>query len=99
MMRLAAILAATLMTAAVVSISGVIGWVGLVVPHMARLLVGPTFGRLLPTAALFGAAFLLVVDTLARNLTTTEIPLGVLTAIVGAPIFIWLLAVSRRQWQ
>jgi iron complex transport system permease protein len=97
--RLVVIVAATMMTAAVVSIAGVVGWVGLVVPHMARLMVGPAFGRLLPTAILFGAAFLLAVDTLARTLATTEIPLGVLTAIVGAPIFIGLLATSRRQWQ
>ncbi|MBU0723898.1 MAG: iron ABC transporter permease [Alphaproteobacteria bacterium] len=97
--RLAVIAAATLMTAAVVAISGVVGWIGLVVPHLARLLVGPSFGRLLPTATLFGAAFLLLVDTLARTLGPTEIPLGVLTAIIGAPIFIWLLATSRRHWQ
>jgi iron complex transport system permease protein len=97
--RLLVILAATLMTAAAVAVSGVIGWVGLVVPHMARLLVGPSFGRLLPTAILFGAAFLLLVDTIARTFAGTEIPLGVLTAIVGAPMFVWLLAASRRQWQ
>jgi iron complex transport system permease protein len=87
------------MTAAAVAVSGIVGWVGLVVPHLARLLVGPSFGRLLVTAALLGAAFLLVVDTLARTLGPTEIPLGVLTATLGAPIFVWLLATSRRQWQ
>jgi iron complex transport system permease protein len=97
--RLVVIVAATMMTSSVVSIAGIVGWVGLVVPHIARLMVGPSFGRLLPTAILFGAAFLLGVDTLARTLATTEIPLGVLTAVVGAPIFIWLLATSRRQWQ
>jgi iron complex transport system permease protein len=97
--RLAVICGATLMTAAAVSVSGVVGWVGLVVPHLARLLVGPSFGRLLTTAMLIGASFLLVVDTLARTLGRTEIPLGVLTAAAGAPVFVWLLATSRRQWQ
>jgi iron complex transport system permease protein len=97
--RLVVIAAATLMTAAVVSISGVIGWVGLLVPHVARFLVGPDFGRLLPAAILVGAGYLLGVDTLARTLATIEIPLGVLTAVVGTPLFIWLLATSRRGWR
>ncbi len=96
--RLAVIGAATLMTAAVVSISGVIGWIGLLVPHFARLLVGPDFGRLLPAAMLLGSAYLLAVDTLARPLAPIEIPLGVLTAVIGAPFFLWLLATSRRGW-
>ena len=96
--RLAVIGAATLMTAAVVSISGVIGWIGLLVPHFARLLVGPDFGRLLPVAMLLGSAYLLGVDTLARTLAPIEIPLGVLTAVIGAPFFLWLLATSRREW-
>ncbi|MYZ50474.1 FecCD family ABC transporter permease [Propylenella binzhouense] len=98
-LRLAVVGAATLMTASAVAVAGIVGWVGLVVPHMARLLVGPSFGLLLPASLLFGGAFLLVVDTLARTLGPTEIPLGVLTALLGAPIFIWLLATSRRQWQ
>ena len=97
--RIAVILCATLMTAAAVSVSGIVGWVGLVIPHIARLLVGPAFGRLLPTAVLLGAAFLLVVDTLARTLGPTEVPLGILTSVIGAPIFIWVLATARRQWQ
>ena len=86
------------MTAAVVSIAGVIGWVGLVIPHIARLAVGPNFNRLLPTAMLIGAGFTLLIDMLARTLTTTETPLGVLTAFLGAPVFIWLLASGRRGW-
>jgi len=89
--------AATLMTAAAVAISGVIGWIGLLVPHGARLLVGPGFGRLLPLAMLLGAAFLLAVDTLCRSLTT-ELPPGVVTAIVGTPLFLWLFAMARRSW-
>jgi iron complex transport system permease protein len=96
--RLVIIAAATLMTAAVVSVSGVIGWIGLLIPHFARLLVGPDFGRLLPAAMLLGAGYLVAVDTLARTVAPLEIPLGVLTAFIGAPFFIWLLAVSRRGW-
>jgi iron complex transport system permease protein len=97
--RAAVIAAATLMTAAAVSISGVIGWVGLLVPHVARLLVGPDFRRLAPVSLLLGAAFMLGVDTLARTAAAIEIPLGVLTAFVGTPIFLWLLASARRSWQ
>jgi iron complex transport system permease protein len=96
-LRLLVIVAATLVTAAVVAISGVIGWVGLMVPHMARLLVGPRFDRLLPAAILLGAAFMLAIDTLARSAAAIEIPLGVLTAAVGGPIFVWLLARGRRR--
>jgi iron complex transport system permease protein len=97
--RALVIAAATLITAAVVSISGIIGWIGLVVPHMARMLVGPDFRVLLPVSFLLGAAFLLGVDTLARTGARIEIPLGVLTAFVGTPIFVWLLATARRRWQ
>jgi len=97
-LRLAVIGCATLMTASVVSISGVVGWVGLVIPHIARMVVGPNFGTLLPAALLMGAGYMLLVDTLARIIATTEVPLGILTAIIGAPVFIWLLARGRRGW-
>ena len=97
--RLVVIAAATLMTSAAVAISGVIGWIGLVIPHFARLLVGPDFSRLLPTSILLGAGFLLGVDTLARTVARIEIPLGVLTAFVGTPLFLWQLATARRGWQ
>jgi iron complex transport system permease protein len=97
-LRTAVIGCATLMTAAVVSISGVVGWVGLVIPHIARMLVGPNFATLLPASILLGAGYLLVVDTLARTIATVEVPLGILTAIIGAPVFIWLLARGRRGW-
>jgi iron complex transport system permease protein len=97
--RAVVIAAATLVTAAVVSISGIIGWIGLIIPHVARLLVGPDFRRLLPVAVLLGAGFLLGVDTLARTAARIEIPLGVLTAFVGTPLFLWLLATARRSWQ
>ena len=97
-LRFAVVAAATLMTAAVVSISGVVGWIGLLVPHLARFLVGPDFRRLLPASILLGAGYLLAVDTLARTVARIEIPLGVLTAFIGAPFFIWVLAGSRRGW-
>ena len=97
-MRLAVIASATLMTAVSVSVSGVVGWIGLIVPHFARLLVGPDFGRLLPGAMLLGASYLLAVDTLARTIAPIEVPLGVLTAFIGTPFFIWLLAATRRAW-
>lgn len=91
------VVAATLMTASAVSFTGIIGWVGLVIPHMARLLVGPNFSRLLPASLLLGGAFLLLTDTLARSMTGIELPLGVLTAIVGAPFFLFLLAKGGRS--
>jgi iron complex transport system permease protein len=97
--RVIVIVAATLMTSAAVAISGVIGWIGLVIPHFARLLVGPDFSRLLPTSVLLGAGFLLAVDTLARTVARIEIPLGVLTAFIGTPLFLWQLATARRGWQ
>jgi iron complex transport system permease protein len=98
-LRLAVVAAATLMTAGVVSISGVVGWIGLLIPHLARFLVGPDFRRLLPASILLGSGYLLAVDTLARTVARIEIPLGVLTAFIGAPFFIWVLAASRRGWQ
>jgi iron complex transport system permease protein len=97
--RVIVIAAATLMTSAAVAISGVIGWIGLVIPHFARMLVGPDFSRLLPTSILLGAGFLLAVDTLARTVARIEIPLGVLTAFIGTPLFLWQLATARRGWQ
>jgi iron complex transport system permease protein len=97
-LRTLVIAAATLMTATAVAISGIIGWVGLLIPHAARLLVGPDFGRLLPLAMLLGAAFMLAVDTLGRTVAAIEIPPGVLTALIGTPFFLWLFAVSRRRW-
>jgi iron complex transport system permease protein len=97
-LRLVVISAATLITASVVAISGVIGWVGLVIPHLARMLVGPNFDRLLPAAMLMGGGYLLLVDTLARTMGRIEVPLGILTAIVGAPFFLWLLVRGRTGW-
>jgi iron complex transport system permease protein len=89
---------ATLMTAASVSAAGMVGWVGLVIPHAARALVGPDTRRALPASALLGAIFLLGVDDLVRSVFTTEVPLGILTAMVGAPFFLLMLARGRRTW-
>ena len=96
--RIAIVAAATLVTSASVATSGIIGWVGLVVPHLARALVGPDFPRLIPTAALLGSGYLLFIDTLARTAAPVEIPLGILTAVIGTPFFIWLLAGMQRTW-
>jgi iron complex transport system permease protein len=90
---------ATLATAGAVSIAGVIGWVGLVVPHMGRMIVGSDNRVLLPVSFCLGASFLILVDTLARTITGSEIPLGVLTALVGGPFFIYLLKETKaRGW-
>ncbi len=97
--RLVVIVGATLTTSAAVAVSGVIGWIGLVIPHFARLLTGPDFTRLLPVSVLLGAGFLVAVDTLARTIASIEVPLGVLTAFVGTPLFLWQLATARRSWQ
>ncbi len=96
-LRLVVIVAATLMTAAAVSICGIIGWVGLVVPHAVRLLVGAEFSRLLPLAVLVGGTFMVAVDTIGRSVAQIEIPPGVLTAAIGTPVFIWLMAATFRR--
>jgi iron complex transport system permease protein len=97
-LRIAIVAAATLTTSASVATAGIIGWVGLVVPHLARSLVGPDFARLLPAAAILGGGYLLLIDTLARTMAEIEMPLGILTAVVGTPFFIWLLASMQRNW-
>ena len=96
-LRLVLITSATLITAAAVAISGIIGWIGLLIPHAARLLVGPEFARMLPLSLLLGACYLLAVDTLARTMASIEIPPGVLTALIGTPLFLWLLAVTHSR--
>ena len=96
-MRLMVIAAATLMTAASVAMCGIIGWVGLVIPHAVRLLVGAEFSRLLPLSMLIGATFMVAVDTLGRTIAQTEIPPGVLTAVIGAPAFIGLMAATFKR--
>ena len=96
-LRFVVIVCATLITAAAVSLAGTIGWVGLVIPHAARLLVGAPFARVLPLSLVLGAGFMLAVDTACRTAFATEIPPGVATAFVGTPVFIALLAISFRR--
>ena len=87
---------ATLITATCVSVTGIIGWVGLVIPHLARMVVGCDYRRLMPTSMLMGAAFLLVVDDVSRLATTAEIPIGILTAFIGAPFFLYLILRRKK---
>ena len=97
-MRIAIIGCATVVTAAAVSISGIIGWVGLVIPHVARMLVGPDHRVLVPASLAIGGAYLLLIDSLARSATAGEIPLSILTAIIGAPFFALLLRRTGGAW-
>ncbi|MGO4126709.1 FecCD family ABC transporter permease [Inquilinus sp. YAF38] len=97
-LRAIVVLLATLIAASTVAISGIIGWVGLVIPHFARIIVGPDFRKLLPATLSLGACYLLVIDDLARSVTAAEIPLGILTALVGAPAFMLLLRRGSLGW-
>ena len=96
--RLIVVVASSLGTAAVVSVAGLIGFVGIIVPHIIRLLVGTSYRRILPISVFFGAAFLVMADTIARTvLAPSELPLGVVTALVGAPVFVLILSLRRRS--
>lgn len=96
--RTIVIFAATLLTALVVSIAGIIGWVGIVIPHLARMIVGPDFRKLMPVSASLGICYLLIIDDLCRTLTTQEIPIGVITGIIGIPIFIYFISREKVSW-
>ncbi|MDR1864974.1 MAG: iron ABC transporter permease [Bacteroidales bacterium] len=99
-LRTVIICCTSLLTASVVCITGMIGWVGLIVPHFARFITGPNHKILLPASFLIGSTFMLLVDDLARSISSLEIPLGIITALVGAPVFLALLKVSsKRAWQ
>ena len=89
----------TMISSLAVCLSGTIGWVGLVIPHMCRMLVGSDYRKLLPACATMGAAYLLLVDNIARTLSSAEIPLGMLTALIGAPFFAYLLIKGKAGWQ
>lgn len=97
-LRTVIILCATLVTAASVAVSGVIGWVGLVIPHLTRRMVGNNYRHLMPASMLFGAIFLLLVDDISRNLMATEIPIGILTSFIGAPFFIYLISRDGERY-
>jgi iron complex transport system permease protein len=90
---------ASLMTAVAVAVGGLIGWVGLVMPHAGRLLVGPDHKRLLPVSFSLGASFLLLIDTLSRTALAREVPLGVFTGLIGVPALFWLLRRRRSGWE
>lgn len=95
--RLIVIIIATLMTAAAISISGIIGWVGLIIPHIARMLIGPKNSVLLPASFLIGGIFLLIVDGFSRTVSTMELPLGITTSLIGAPFFIYILIKTSKK--
>lgn len=90
------IVCATFMTASSVAVGGMIGWAGLIVPHFARMFVGPDYKKMLPCAAVLGSVFLLLVDDAARCITAQDLPIGILTAMIGAPVFVALLAKGKR---
>ena len=95
-LRVLIIFAATLATAASVAVSGMIGWVGLVIPHLCRMLVGSDYRKLIPASMFMGAGFLLLVDNVSRLITTSEIPIGILTAFIGAPFFLYLITRKKK---
>ena len=97
LLRIVIILAATLVTAASVAVTGMIGWVGLVIPHLSRMLIGSDYRKLMPASMLMGASFLLLVDDVSRMATTAEIPIGILTAFIGAPFFLYLITREGRR--
>lgn len=92
------IICATLLTAASIAIVGLISWVGLLVPHMARRLVGPNLKVLIPISSLLGSIFILITDTLSRTMYSSEIPLGILFSLIGVPLFIWMLSKRRSPF-
>ncbi len=96
--RIIIIICCTMISAAAVCLSGIIGWVGLVIPHISRLLVGPDHRRLLPVSLLLGASYLLLIDDIARTVSSLEIPLGILTAMIGAPFFLYMLSRRGKGW-
>ena len=97
--RLVAIFASTLIVSCSVAVSGVVGWVGLVIPHFAHALVDPNYRALLPASMAIGASYLLLVDSLARLLATVEIPIGILASILGVPFFIFIFSRNQKEGQ
>jgi iron complex transport system permease protein len=96
--RIAVIVIGSILTAAAVSLGGLISFTGLIIPHMLRMVIGPDHVRLLPATALAGALFLLVADTVARTaIAPAELPVGVLTAFIGGPFFLYLLRKTKQE--
>lgn len=96
--RIIVVIAATVLTASSVSLCGMIGWVGLVIPHLTRMVVGPDFKYLIPTSTIVGSIYLLVIDDISRSISQVEIPLGILTSLIGAPFFVYLLMKRKKGW-
>jgi len=94
----AVLILTTCIVSAIVSIAGIVGWIGLIIPHIARMIVGPDHRTLIPASAVLGGIFFMVIDTLGRTISAQDIPLGILTALVGAPLFIGLLIKTRGEW-
>lgn len=97
--RLLVIFASTLITSASVAVAGIVGWIGLVIPHLARSIVGPNYKVLLPTSMFVGAVYLLLVDDIARLAMTVEVPIGILTAILGVPFFVVIFKHNMKGWR
>lgn len=97
--RLLVILGATLITSVSVAVAGIVGWIGLVIPHLARAIVGPNYKVLLPTSMFVGAVYLLIVDNIARLVAPVEIPIGILTAIMGVPFFVFIFKHNMKGWR
>lgn len=98
-LRMLIIVCSSLVSASMISICGIVGWVGLIIPHLARLIAGPNYRVLLPVSFLIGGIFMLIVDNISRSLTTIEIPIGILTSVLGAPFFIYFLKKSsQKSW-
>ena len=97
--RFIIIICASLITASVVCVAGLIGWIGLIIPHFARFLVGPNHRIMLPVSILAGGSFLLIADDISRGISSVELPIGILIALIGAPFFLFFLANSLRKKQ
>lgn len=98
MLKAIVVVTSTVLTASAVSLCGMIGWVGLVIPHLTRMIVGADFKRLIPTSVLIGSIYLLIIDNITRNIAVVEIPLGILTSLIGAPFFVYLLMKRKKGW-
>jgi iron complex transport system permease protein len=96
--KLLVIFLTTLITSAATAVAGIIGWIGLIVPHLVRMMVGVDNRRVVPLSAALGAGFLLLADDLARSLASFEVPVGIFTSLIGIPFFIVLLRKSKRIW-
>ena len=96
--RTIVVIAASVLTAVVVSISGIISWVGIVVPQMARMIVGPDFRKICPMSISIGICYLVLIDDICRTATSSELPLGVVTGIIGVPVFIYFILRMKVDW-